>query len=70
MKDKQFSFFVKHCIFFSVYISLILTWCRMRKVSKDVEDVVSKLCHGSSMQVVDKELGLFQSYIRESSDNA
>ena len=30
----------------------------MRKVLKDVEDVVSKLCHSSSTRVVVGELGL------------
>ena len=33
----------------------------MRKVSKDVEDVVSKPCHGSSTRIVTRELGLSQS---------
>ena len=59
MKDKRFSFLMKQRIFFSVCISLILTCCRMRKVSKDMEDVVvSRLCHGFSMQVVGRELDL------------
>ena len=49
----------------SVYISMILCWDRMRKVSKDVENVVvSILCHGSSTRVVVGELGLSQSCIQ------
>ena len=49
----------------SVCIFVILHWGKMRKVSKDVEDViVSKLCHGSSTRVVARELGLSQSCIQ------
>ena len=49
---------MKQWVFFGVYISLILTWRRMRKVSKDMEDVVSRLCYGSTMRVVGRELDL------------
>ena len=49
---------MKKFVILSVCISVILRWDRMRKVSKDVEDVVvSKLCHSSSTRVVAGELG-------------
>ena len=52
---------MKQFVILSAYISLILCWGRMRKVLKDVEDVVvSKFCHGSSTRVVARELGLSQ----------
>ena len=55
---------MKKFVILSVCISLIHRWDRMRKVSKDVEDVVvSKLCHSSSTRVVARELGFSQSCI-------
>ena len=46
-------------------ISVILCWSRIKKVLKDVEDVVvSKLCHGSSTRIGVEELNLSQSYIQ------
>ena len=50
---------VKQCIILSICIFVILTWCRMMKVLKDVKDVVdSRLCHSSNTQIVGRELGL------------
>ena len=48
---------MKQFVILNVCISVILRWDRMRKVSKDVEDVVvSKLCQGSNTRVVAGEL--------------
>ena len=56
---------MKQFVILSMYISEILRWGRMRRVLKDVEDVVvSKLCHSSSTRVVGGELGLSQSCIQ------
>ena len=55
---------MKQFVILSMCISVIFTWCRMIKVSKDVGGiVVSRLCHGSCMRVVGKELDLSQSCI-------
>ena len=62
---------MKQFVILSVCISMILRWCRMRKVLKDIEDVVSRLCHGSSTRVVVGELGLSLNLAsKESSNNA
>ena len=65
MKGKSFSYCVKQFVILSVNISMILHWCRMKKVSKEVEDViVSRLCHCSNTKVAARELGLSQSCIQ------
>ena len=51
---------MKQFVILSVCIFVFLHWGRMRKASKDIEDVISKLCHSSSTRIVAGELGLSQ----------